>query len=169
MTSSAKQAIQSLTQRRLTLAVAESCTGGLIGHLLTEVPGSSQAFLGGVVAYHNRAKVAILGVDEALLEREGAVSEAVARAMAEGVRRLFGSDPSGSSPSGRSLGLAVTGIAGPTGGTPEKPVGLTYVALAHGATIRCQRYLWTGDRTSNKARSAEAALNLVIEHLSKTP
>src|SRR3972149_5752633 len=100
MKSASERVIRLLTQRRLTLAVAESCTGGLIGHLLTEVPGSSQAFLGGVVAYHNQAKTAILGVGEALLEREGAVSEAVARAMAEGVRRLFGAD----------IGLAVTGI-----------------------------------------------------------
>lgn len=169
MQTTAERVIRLLIERRLTLAVAESCTGGLIGHLLTEVPGSSQAFLGGVVAYHNRAKVAILGVDEGVLQREGAVSEAVARAMAEGVRRLFGTDPSGLSPPGRSLALAVTGIAGPTGGTPEKPVGLTYMALTDDTTTRCERHVWKGSRSQNKALSAEAALKAVLAHLLGNP
>ena len=158
MAVAAQRIIRFLIDRRLTLAVAESCTGGLIGHLLTEAPGSSQAFWGGVVAYHNRAKVAILGVDERLLDREGAVSDAVARAMAEGVRRLFGAD----------IGLAVTGIAGPTGGTAEKPVGLAYVALADGVSTRCERHLWTGNRSENKRRSAEAALEMALKCLPET-
>jgi nicotinamide-nucleotide amidase len=150
------QVVRLLAERALTLAVAESCTGGLIGHRLTNVPGSSACFLGGVVAYHDRAKVDILGVDEDMLSREGAVSEAVAAAMARGVRRLLDAD----------LGVGVTGIAGPSGGTPEKPVGTVFIALADrsGETV-ARRYRWEGDREENKARSAEAALELVKDYL----
>lgn len=150
------QVVRLLTERGLTLAVAESCTGGLIGHRLTNVPGSSACFLGGVVAYHDRAKVGILGVDEDVLSREGAVSEAVAVAMARGVRRLLDAD----------LGVGVTGIAGPSGGTPEKPVGAVFMALADrsGETV-ARQCRWEGEREENKARSAEAALELVREHL----
>jgi PncC family amidohydrolase len=138
------------------LAVAESCTGGLIGHRLTQVPGSSAAFLGGVIAYHNSVKEKTLGVPAAILEREGAVSEATARAMAEGVRRLLAAD----------IGLAVTGIAGPTGGTEDKPVGLTYVALSAAPDVLiCEKHLWRGDRAANKDRSAAAALSLLLRHL----
>jgi len=155
----AEQVIRALIQRGLTLAVAESCTGGLIGHRLTNVPGSSGCFLGGVVAYHDRAKVDILGVDEELLSREGAVSEAVAVAMARGVRRLLDAD----------LGVGVTGIAGPSGGTPEKPVGTVFIALADrsGEEV-ARRYRWEGEREENKERSAEAALEMVLEHLGGT-
>jgi nicotinamide-nucleotide amidase len=150
------QVVRLLAERALTLAVAESCTGGLIGHRLTNVPGSSACFLGGVVAYHDRAKVDILGVDEDMLSREGAVSEAVAAAMARGVRRLLDAD----------LGVGVTGIAGPSGGTPEKPVGTVFIALADrsGETV-ARRYRWEGDREENKARSAQAALELVKDYL----
>ncbi len=144
-----------LTERGLTLAVAESCTGGLVGHRVTGVPGSSACFRGGVIAYHNEVKASLLAVPEDLLEREGAVSEAVALAMAAGVRERLAAD----------LGLAVTGVAGPTGGTPEKPVGLVYVALADAAGARSQRHLWSGDRWQNKERSAEAALQLLKEYL----
>ena len=149
------EVVRLLTERGLTLAVAESCTGGLVGHRITGVPGSSACFRGGVIAYHNEVKAALLAVPEDLLEREGAVSEAVALAMARGVRERLATD----------LGLAVTGIAGPTGGTPEKPVGLVYVALADGVGARSRRHLWSGDRWQNKERSAEAALQLLKEYL----
>ncbi len=122
-----------LVESGKTLAVAESCTGGLIGHRLTQVSGSSVAFLGGVVAYHNSVKEKTLGVPGDVLEREGAVSEATAAAMAEGVRRLLGAD----------IALAVTGIAGPTGGTEERPGGLTYVGLSAAPDVLiCERPLW---------------------------
>jgi nicotinamide-nucleotide amidase len=138
------------------LAVAESCTGGLIGHRLTQVPGSSAAFLGGVIAYNNSVKEKTLGVPAHILEREGAVSEATALAMAEGVRRLLGAD----------IGLAVTGIAGPTGGTDDKPVGLTYIALSAASNVLiCEKHLWRGDRAENKDSSATAALSLLLRHL----
>jgi PncC family amidohydrolase len=138
------------------LAVAESCTGGLIGHRLTQVPGSSAAFLGGVIAYHNSVKEKALGVPADVLEREGAVSEATALAMAEGVRRLLGAD----------IALAVTGIAGPMGGTEDRPVGLTYIALSAAPDVLiCERHLWRGNRQENKDSSATAALALLMRHL----
>ncbi|HEB89363.1 MAG TPA: competence/damage-inducible protein A [Deltaproteobacteria bacterium] len=111
-----------LTERGLTIATAESCTGGLIAERITDVPGSSAYFLGGVVPYSNAAKISLLGVSEAVLEKEGAVSEPVVRAMAESVRTRFGSD----------FGVATSGISGPDGGTPEKPVGLVWIALSVG-------------------------------------
>ncbi|UCH87313.1 MAG: nicotinamide-nucleotide amidohydrolase family protein [Dehalococcoidia bacterium] len=145
-----------LVESDKTLAVAESCTGGLIGHRLTQVSGSSAAFLGGVIAYHNSVKEKPLGVPADVLESEGAVSEATAVAMAEGVRRLLGAD----------IALAVTGIAGPTGGTEERPVGLTYIALsAAPAVLTCERHLWQGKREENKDSSATAALSLLYRHL----
>ena len=145
-----------LVESGKTLAVAESCTGGLIGHRLTQVSGSSAAFLGGVIAYHNSVKEKTLGVPADVLEREGAVSEATALAMAEGVRRLVGAD----------IALAVTGVAGPTGGTEDRPVGLTYVALSAAPDVLiCERHLWRGDRQQNKESSAEAALALLLRHL----
>lgn len=148
--------VRLLTERGLTLAVAESCTGGLVEHHLTNVPGSSACFLGGVVAYHNRVKAEVLRVDEGVLEREGAVSEPVAVAMALGVRRLLNAD----------LGVSVTGIAGPSGGTPDKPVGTVFIALADrsGRTV-ARHFRWEGDRQANKERSAQAALDLLREHL----
>jgi PncC family amidohydrolase len=150
----AARVLSMLREGRLTLAVAEASTGGLIGHLLTEVPGSSAAFLGGAVPYHNRLKER-LGVERATLERHGAVSEEVAAALARAVRRWAGAD----------LGLAVTGIAGPGGGTAEKPVGLTYIALAGPDCCLCRRFLWSGDRSSNKREAALAALELVAHYL----
>ncbi len=143
-----------LSERGMTLAVAESSTGGLIGHLITEVPGSSGLFLGGVIAYHNRLKEQ-LGVPKGVLEREGAVSAATAQAMADAVRRQAGAD----------VGLAVTGIAGPGGGTETKPVGLTYMALAAPGTLISEQHLWRGDRSQNKQASAEAALRLVLRYV----
>lgn len=146
-----------LKQNRQTLAVAESCTGGLIGHRLTNVSGSSGYFLEGAVTYSNEAKQSRLGVDPALIEAHGAVSEQVATAMADGIRKKSGSD----------IGLAVTGIAGPTGGTPEKPVGLTYIAVTGTDGTRCEKFRFHQDRVRNKERAAQAALNLLRLYLLK--
>jgi PncC family amidohydrolase len=151
-----EEIIARLVEQGRTVAVAESCTGGLVGHRLTQVPGSSAAFLGGVIAYHNTVKERVLGVPAEVLEREGAVSEATVLAMAEGVRRLLGAD----------VAVAVTGVAGPSGGTDDKPVGLTYVALAGPESRTCERYLWRGERQANKESSAEAALALLRRYLS---
>ena len=144
-----------LRQQRLTLVIAESCTGGLIGHRLSNVPGSSEYFLGDVVAYSYEAKERLLGVPHDVIVREGAVSEAVVLAMARGVRRLLDAD----------LALGVTGIAGPGGGTPTKPVGLVYIALVTPQGERVVRHVWQGDRLSNKKQSAEAALALLRNYL----
>ncbi|MGC8633782.1 MAG: CinA family protein [Candidatus Limnocylindrales bacterium] len=143
----------------LTLATAESCTGGLIGHAITEHAGSSAYYLGGAVTYADRAKTDLLGVPASALQAHGAVSAQVAAAMAEGACRRFGAD----------VGLAVTGIAGPGGGTESKPVGLAYVAVAGVAGAEVRRHQWHGDRGENKVRSAEAAVRLVLERLGVEP
>ena len=141
------------------IALAESCTGGLVGHLLTEVPGASDYLRGGVVAYADGAKTALLDVPAVTLADHGAVSAQVAIAMAAGARARFGAD----------LGASVTGIAGPTGGTAQKPVGLTYVAVADGVGSAVRRHLWHGDRSANKEASARAVLELMLERLSGSP
>ncbi len=147
-----------LRERGLTLAVAESCTGGLIGDLITDVPGSSVYFLGGVIAYAYEAKTALLGISTEFLLQHTSVSEPVARAMARGVRERLQSD----------IGIAVTGIAGPTGGTPEKPVGLTYVALSAPDLEVARQFVWNGTRFLNKHLSAQAALDLTRDYLQGT-
>jgi nicotinamide-nucleotide amidase len=134
-----------------TLAVAESCTGGLIARLVTDVPGSSDYFLGGVVAYANDAKQALLGVPRELIEKHGAVSDAVARAMAEGVRQRFGA----------SLGVATTGISGPGGGSHEKPVGLVHVALARAEGTHAEGFVFPLDRPRHRTLTAQMALDWV--------
>jgi len=146
---------QLLTAHKLTLAVAESCTGGLVAHRITNVPGSSAYFLGGVVAYAYDAKEHLLGVDHDTLYRFGAVSEEAAREMARGVRRALGS----------GVGLSVTGIAGPGGAMPGKPVGLTWIALSARDFERAEQFIWSGDRIANKEQSAEAALELIKAYL----
>ena len=146
--------------RGLTVAAAESCTGGLIAESITAVPGSSGYFLGAVVSYADTAKIGLLAVPAAVIEAHGAVSAQAARAMAEAARRQFGA----------SLAVSVTGIAGPGGGTPAKPVGLTYVGLADasgGTEVR--RFAWTGDRGSNRDESAAAALAWLIERAEAAP
>ena len=140
---------------RLTLATAESCTGGLVGHVITEIAGSSAYYLGGGVTYADGAKVGLLGVPEATLRAHGAVSAQVAAAMAEGARRRLGAD----------LAVAVTGIAGPDGGSPSKPVGLTYVAVADASGTDVRRHQWHDDRAANKRLSVEAALRFALERL----
>ena len=144
-----------LVSGRLTLAVAESCTGGLIGHRVTSVSGSSDYFLGGVIAYSNEVKTRELGVRRDVLVKEGAVSEPVAREMASGVRRKFGAD----------IGLGVTGIAGPGGGTREKPVGLIFVGLAHARGCGSRQFSFSGDRSTIKTAATEAALEMIKEFL----
>lgn len=142
-----------------TLATAESCTGGLVAHALTEIAGASGYFRGGFVTYDNEVKRDQLGVPQELLTAHGAVSAQVARAMAAGARSRLATD----------LGIAVTGIAGPDGGTPDKPVGLTYVAVADGDGVDVRRYHWTSDRSGNKRESAYAALALLLERLGDPP
>ena len=144
-----------LKQSGLKLATAESCTGGLVAHRITSVSGSSAYYVGGLVAYADEVKEAHLDVQIQTLLEHGAVSEETAREMAKGVRRRLGAD----------VGLSITGIAGPMGGTAEKPVGLVYVALsAPGAEI-CQEHVWQGDRLENKEQSAQAALCLLLDYL----
>jgi nicotinamide-nucleotide amidase len=140
-----------LSQTNRTISIAESCTGGLITHRMTEVAGSSRYFERGYVTYSNESKVELLGVPEKLIAEAGAVSEDVALAMARGVRQASGTD----------LGLAVTGIAGPGGGTSEKPVGLVYAALSDGQTDEAHRYMLPGNRSHVKTWTAQLALNLL--------
>lgn len=154
-----RQVARRLAECRQTLALAEASSGGALADALTAAPGASAFFLGGVVAYSNTSKEAVLGVPRALLERHGAVSSEVAGALARGARRLFGSD----------LGLAVSGILGPGGATPAKPVGLTFIALDGPAGLRVEQHLFQGDRASNKAASVEAALRLLWAALANEP
>ena len=145
-----------------TVAVAESCTGGLVGALITDQPGSSAFFLGGVIAYGDEAKRDVLGVAAGLLARHGAVSAEVAEAMATGVRSKFGA----------TLAAAITGIAGPDSGGSSKPVGLTYIAIASDSEVSSHEYNFRGDRWSNRRQAAGEALRLLIEAaraLSATP
>jgi nicotinamide-nucleotide amidase len=139
----------------LRLAVAESCTGGLVGARLTEVPGSSDVFVGGVIAYDNSLKVELLGVPPALLAEHGAVSEPVGHAMAEGAARRFGVDAA----------LSVTGIAGPTGGTADKPVGTVWLGCALRGTVETRRTVFAGNRHEIRSRAAQAALLLLHRRL----
>lgn len=144
-----------LRRLKLTLATAESCTGGLISHRLTNVAGSSDYFMGGVAAYDNRIKMALLGVKAETLAAFGAVSRETALEMARGARERLGTD----------LALSTTGIAGPGGGTPEKPVGTVWIALSTPEGERMQHHLWQGSREENKVFSAEAALQLLMDYL----
>lgn len=142
-----------LIQKRLTLATAESCTGGLLAGRVTDVPGSSAYFLGGMVSYSNEAKETLLGVRHETLLTHGAVSEKVAKEMARGARERLGAD----------VGISVTGIAGPTGGTSEKPVGLVWIGLSDVTGEYARRYLWEQDREGNRKLSVEAALRWLVE------
>ncbi|RME34692.1 MAG: nicotinamide-nucleotide amidohydrolase family protein [Thermoflexia bacterium] len=144
-----------LRERGLTLATAESCTGGLLGHRVTEVPGSSDYYLGSVVAYANTVKMDLLGVPRDVLEAHGAVSRETALWMARGARRRLRAD----------LALSVTGIAGPGGGTDQKPVGLTFIGLAAPDGEWVEEHRWRGDRSYNKGASAAAALALLRWYL----
>lgn len=154
----AQQIGDQLRRRQMTLAVAESCTGGLLGDLITDIPGSSDYFLGGVLSYSNQVKHQLLGVQAATLETHGAVSAQCAAEMAQGARRLVQSD----------VALSVTGIAGPGGGSDGKPRGLTYLHLSAPGCERGQRFIWPGDRRANKVDSALAALRLLLDYLEAT-
>jgi PncC family amidohydrolase len=145
-------------EHRRRVATAESCTGGLVGYVITAIPGSSGYYLRGIVSYADLAKQRLLGVPVDALQRYGAVSAQVARAMAEGARASLGAD----------VAVAVTGVAGPDGGTSAKPVGLTYVAVAGPAGTEIQRHVWSGDRAANKERSAAAALRMLIAALQES-
>jgi len=144
-----------LLAQKQTLALAESCTGGLVTHRLTNFSGSSAYLIGAVIAYAYEAKVAMLGVTWDTLNHHGAVSAETASEMARGARARFGAN----------LGLAITGIAGPTGGMPGKPVGLTYIALATADNVFVEKHVWDGARLANKMRSADAALALIRKAL----
>jgi PncC family amidohydrolase len=137
----------------LFIALAESCTGGLIAERITNIPGASVCFKGGVVSYANEVKQALLGVTPAILEIEGAVSETCAQAMADGARRVCQAD----------IGLSVTGIAGPGGATPTKPVGLVFIGIATSKDVSAKKFLFSGDRASIRQQAADAALQLALQ------
>jgi nicotinamide-nucleotide amidase len=139
--------------RGLSVALAESCTGGLVAATITDVPGSSGYFLGGVVSYADTAKNELLGVPEATLGAHGAVSAQVAVAMAVGARAAFAP----------TFAVSITGVAGPDGGTDAKPVGLTYIALADEQGTDVRRFAFSGDRAANREAAARAALEWLIE------
>jgi PncC family amidohydrolase len=144
-----------LKKKGLWIATAESCTGGLIAHKLTNVPGSSEYFKGGVVSYSNEVKMKLLGVREETLREYGAVSEQTAREMANGVRKLLDVD----------IAIATTGIAGPGGATPTKPVGLVYASLSSPEKTIVKKFVFKGEREENKESFANAALNILLEYL----
>ncbi len=150
---------RALLARAARLAVAESCTGGLVGSRVTGVPGSSRYLLGGVVAYHNSAKTALLRVPRRMLGRCGSVSAPVAAAMARGARRIFKAE----------VAVAVTGVAGPGGGSIGKPVGLVFVAVSGFGRTRARRAFFTGDRRGVREQAADLALNMLLEHLEEGP
>lgn len=148
-----------LDEKNLTLAAAESCTGGLVSHRMTNIAGSSSYFLGGIVAYCNAAKTALLAVRPETLRQHGAVSEATAREMARGACAALGAD----------MAFSITGIAGPGGGSPEKPVGLTWIGICSPAGDQAHRFVWNGSRLDNKIYSADAALTLLLETVRSLP
>jgi PncC family amidohydrolase len=146
-----------LRRRGLRLAVAESCTGGLIGHRITNVPGASTYYMGSVTAYAYEAKVRLLGVRWETLETYGAVSQETVLEMARGVRNALAAD----------IGVSVSGIAGPGGGTPEKPVGTTWIGLSAAGVDEAWCHVWKGDRLAVKSKSAEAALRILYDYLNE--
>jgi len=155
MASLEKEIGDRLRQKGLTLGVVESATGGLISHRITNIPGSSDYYKGSITAYSNEVKIKVVGVKEDTINTYGAVSHQVAAEMAAGGRKVLGVD----------VCLADTGIAGPTGATPEKPVGLFYIGLAHGSGNYSRKHIFTGSRQQNKQNAAEAALGWLKEYL----
>jgi len=144
-----------LSNRGLTLATAESCTGGGLSRLLTEIPGASAFFIGGIIAYHNDVKMQLLNVPPEILTRYGAVSSQTAIAMAEEVRSRFKAD----------LGVSITGIAGPSGGSAEKPVGLVYISVANLQRTHVAEHRFPGDRSQVREGAITAALRLILESI----
>ncbi len=140
-----------LKEKGLTISTAESCTGGLVAHRITNVSGSSDYFESGVITYSNEAKIDLLKVPEETIKTHGAVSGQTAVAMAEGIRILRNTD----------IGIGITGIAGPTGGTATKPVGLVYIALSASSCVECKEFRFAGDREGIKLKASEAALDMI--------
>ena len=141
--------VKILTKKKLKISFAESCTGGLIGHRITQISGSSKIFKGSVVVYSNSSKVNLLGVRDNCINKHGAVSKETAKEMAEKVRKMFSS----------KLGLSITGIAGPDGGSKKKPIGLTYIGLSTKNETKVRKFQFGSTRKSNKAKASQAALN----------
>jgi nicotinamide-nucleotide amidase len=146
-----------LKRQNLNIATAESCTGGLIGHTLTNISGSSEYFDRGIISYSNRSKMELLGVSEVMLKEHGAVSEEVAKTMADGIRKR----------SNVAIGISTTGIAGPTGGTKEKPVGLVYIAISTEKDTIVKKFTFPGDRLQNKVNACNVALNTLLDVLTR--
>ncbi len=146
-----------LKNQKLVIATAESCTGGLIAHILTNISGSSEYFDRGIVSYSNRAKMELLDVPEDMLKNYGAVSMEVAKSMAKGVRIKSNVD----------IGISTTGIAGPTGGSKEKPVGLVFIAVSTERNIVVKKFKFSGDRSQNKKSTCDAALDMLLDVLTK--
>lgn len=140
-----------LTRRKLTLSVCESCTGGMLSSMLTDIPGSSKYFVGGIVAYSNRTKEKIVGVKRSTLKKYGAVSAQVAREMASGVCRITKSN----------IGIGITGIAGPSGGSKKKPVGLVYIAVVYRQQVLVEQFHIKGSRAAVRKRACQQALKLL--------
>ncbi|NDF12754.1 MAG: CinA family protein [Proteobacteria bacterium] len=153
----AQTLVETLTKKKLKVTTAESCTGGLLAGAITDISGSSVVFEEGFITYSNAAKSALLGVDAKLIAAHGAVSEAVARAMAEGVRQKTGAD----------LAVAVTGIAGPTGGNAEKPVGLVFIATSALDETLCSKNLFSGSRSAIRQSAVDKALHQLLEMVGK--
>lgn len=145
-----------LKKHKVSIATAESCTGGLLAHTLTSISGSSEYFDQGVVSYSNKAKKELLSIPEQLLKKYGAVSQEVAQAMAKAIQRRASVD----------YGLATTGIAGPTGGSKDKPVGLVFIGIAGNETVVVKKFIFSGDRLTNKEKTCTAALELLLEIIS---
>ena len=150
-----EQVIQRCTERGVTLSTAEACTGGLIGAMLVSVPGSSKVFVGGITAYHNGPKRALLGLTDETAKSVGSVSEPGVREMAEGARKAFGT----------TIAVAESGIAGPTGGSAEKPAGTVYIGIATPDGTRVERFVFPGSRRAYMLSVAETALRFVLDWL----
>jgi len=150
-----QQVAEKLKKQGVHIATAESCTGGLLAHTLTNVSGSSEYFDRGIVTYSNQAKIELLGISEAMLRDYGAVSEQTAKAMALGAKNQSQVD----------IGISTTGIAGPTGGSKEKPVGLVYIGIATPEAVTVQKFLFKGNRLQNKEQTCNAALKMLLEHI----
>lgn len=144
-----------LSSKKKTLAIAESCSGGGLSNILTNIPGSSTYFLGAVVAYSNQAKMNVLNIPEKIIQEDGAVSKNCAVSMAQNVRSLLHSD----------IGLSVTGVAGPSGGSMQKPVGTVFIAISNGGKSVCKMFKFEGDRLDIKQKSIQAALKMVKEFI----
>ncbi len=149
-----KRLLEEFTKRNLTLAIGESCTGGLLASYIVSIPGASKYFLGGIIAYSNDIKMRILGVRKETIEKYGAVSEECVKEMVLGIAKLFKSDVS----------IAITGIAGPSGGTKEKPVGLVYIAILH-KNLKVEKQVFSGERNEIREKVARRAIEILIDNI----